>query len=162
MKNIIDITLTAEEQAAMIAAVAGTAGAMPFLRSFSAEQRKALIRIGPRRQSFARLAIEVARQQSEYLPPSVDLTKMERDLALYDALTPVRTQLAVLLQQVTDTQTAAGHDVCEAGLEVYRALRGHAREAGLDAMVSELGRTLRSRPGTSPEPELPEGGGTNP
>jgi hypothetical protein len=146
MKNIINVTLTAEQQAAMNAAVAALAPAMPFLRSFSLEQRKALIRVGPRRQSFARLAVEMARQHGAYLPPTVEVANMERDLALYDALTPVRTQLAVLLQQVTDTQTAAGHDVCEAGLEVYRALRGHAREAGLDAMVAELGVTLRSRP----------------
>lgn len=160
MKNIIDITLTTEQKAGVTAAVAAVATAMPFLRSFSVEQRKALVRIGPRRQSFARLALDIARQQGDYLPPSIDLSSLERDLELYDVLTPVRTQLSTLLQQVIDTQTAAGHDACEAGLEVYRALRGHAREAGLDAVVSDLRVALRRPPGANPE--APEEGGTNP
>jgi hypothetical protein len=153
MKNIIDVTLTAEQQAAMTTAVAALAPAMSFLRTFSPAQRLAMIRVGPRRQSFARLALEGARQHADYLPPSISVAAMERDLALFDALTPVRTQLEVLLQQVKDTQQAASHDACEAGLEVYRALRGHAREAGLDAMVAELGVTLRSRPVVATEPE---------
>ncbi len=164
MKNIIDITISAEQEATVNLATEALVTAMPFLRSFSAAQRKALIQVGPRRRSFARLALEVARLQTNYMPPSVNLGSMERDLALYDLLTPVRTQLMALLQKVKDTQHAASHDACEAGLEVYRALRGHAREAGLDALVAELGLTLRTPPLPLPVPvtEPPAEGGTNP
>ncbi len=160
MRNIIDITLTAEQKAAMSAAVEAVAPAMPFLRSFSLEERKTLFRMGPRRQTFARLALELARQETEYLPGNFNLPGMERDMGLFDTLTPIRAQLAILLQQVTDTQLAAGTDLCVAGLEVYRALRGHARDAGFDTMVAELGLSLRRRPVPAAVPAAPVEGGT--
>ncbi|MGV3532878.1 MAG: hypothetical protein ACO1QR_10950 [Chthoniobacteraceae bacterium] len=159
MKHIIDITLTTEQEAAITDAVAALPTAMPFLHSFSADQRKRLVRMGPRRESFARLALEVAQQHGAYIPSTVEVAKLQRDIGLIDTLTPVKIQLQNLLQQVKDTQAAAAHDACEAGLEVYRALRGHAREAGLDPTVTQLGRALLTRPVPT---EPPAGEGPNP
>ena len=146
MKHIIDITLTTEQEAGITPALAALPTALPFLLSFDDEERKSLIKAGPRRRSFARLALDVARQHGSYIPASVEVAKLERDIAILDLLTPVKIQLQDLLRQVKDTQAAAGHDACEAGLEVYRALRGHAREAGIKETVADLGRALRSTP----------------
>jgi len=159
MKHIIDITLTTEQEAGITAALSALPTSMPFLRSFNDEERKRLIKAGPRRQSFARLALDVARQYGSYIPSSVEVAKLERDIAILDVLAPVKIQLQDLLRQVKDTQAAAGHDACEASLEVYRALRGHAREAGIGETVADLGRALRS----TPAPAVPPAeGGTNP
>ncbi|MGV3533707.1 MAG: hypothetical protein ACO1QR_15165 [Chthoniobacteraceae bacterium] len=146
MKNLIDITLTTEQRAAMNDAAVALKTAMPFLLGFSPEQRKAMFKAGPRRQSFARLALEIGRQKSGFLPANFDLGNIERDLELYDALTPIRLQLAEMLRQVTDTQTAAGRDACEGGLEVYRALKNHGRDASLDPLIAALGDALKRRP----------------
>lgn len=150
MQHIIDVTLTTEQRAAMTTAIAALPAAMPFLQAYSPEQRRAMFKSGPRRQSFARLALEFGRQEEGFLPANFPLDSMERDVALYDALTPVRAQLATLLQQVTDTQMAAGRDACEAGLEVYRALKSHGRHAGLDPLVAALRDSLMRR--SAPEP----------
>ena len=152
MQNLIDITLTTEQRATMNDAVAALPTAMPFLLGFSPEQRKAMFKAGPRRQSFARLALEIGRQTSGFLPANFDLGNIERDLEVYDALTPIRMKLANMLQQVTDTQMAAGRDACEGGLEVYRALKNHGRHASLDPLIAALRDALKRRLEREEEP----------
>ena len=99
MNPQIDITLTAEQTAAINAAVIGLTTAMPFLLGYTPEERRRLQRLGPRRESFARLAVETATQNPDLIPASVDLPGITRDVELHEVLTSVRTSLQQILQQ---------------------------------------------------------------
>ena len=155
MNPQINITLSAEQTAAISAAVTGLNTAMPFLLGYTPEERRRLQRLGPRRESFARLAVETATQNPDLIPASVNLPGLTRDVALHEVLTSVRTQLQQLLQQVEDTQQAAGWDIYNGGLEIYRALKSHGRNRGLGETIAQLKTRLRSAPVKPLEEEKP-------
>ena len=156
MNPQIDITLSAEQTAGITTAISGLTTAMPFLLGYSPEERRRLPRLGPRRESFARLAVETAQQNADLIPASVDLPGLSRDMTLHEVLTGVRTQLQQVLQQVEDTQQAAGCDLYNGSLEIYRALKAHGRNRGLGTTLLQLKTRLR----TAPAPEPAEEGGT--
>ncbi len=151
MNPQIAVTLSAEQVATINTAVTGLATAMPFLLGYTPEERRRLQRLGPRRESFARLAVETAQQNADLIPASVDVTALTRDVALHELLTSVRTQVQQILQQVEDTQQAAGWDIYNGGLEIYRALKAHGRNRGLAATLLQLKTRLRTAPVVTPE-----------
>ena len=155
MNPQIDITLTAEQTAAINAAVTGLATAMPFLLGYTPEERRRLQRLGPRRESFARLAVETAAQNPDLIPASVDLPGLSRDVEVHEVLTSVRTSLQQILQQVEDTQQAAGWDIYNGGLEIYRALKSHGRNRGLGETLVQLKTRLRTAPAKPMDEETP-------
>src|SRR5690606_10721426 len=116
--------------------------------------------LGPRRESFARLAIEAAQQNPTLVPTSISLVEVQRDLELLEVLTSVRTRLQQILQQVEDTHHAAGRDVYAVALEIYGALKNHGRNSGLDDTLRQLKTRLRTPSTTEPEGEAEAGGGT--
>ena len=163
MNPQIDITLSAEQTAAISAAVTGLTTAMPFLLGYTPEERRRLQRLGPRRESFARLAVETATQNPDLIPASVNLVGIIRDVELHEVLTSVRTTLQQILQQVEDTQQAAGWDIYNGGLEIYRALKSHGRNRGLGDTLNQLKtrlRTARVKPLDDETPTTPPA--TNP
>ena len=154
MNAQIDVTLTAEQAAGITTAVAGLTTAMPFLLGYSPEERRRLPHLGPRRESFARLAMETAAQNPDLIPASVGLTALQRDQVLHETMTSVRTQLQQILQQVEDTQQAAGWDLYNGSLEIYRALKSHGRNRGLGDTLLQLKTRLRKVP-SKPEELAP-------
>src|SRR5690606_17918677 len=105
---------------------------------------------------FSRLALEVARQNTVFIPPSVNLDELERDLALHEFLASVRTQFQQLLQQVEDTQHIAGRDLYAGALEIYRALKGHGEGAGLEHAPAGLQVRVGAAPRREEAPTAPE------
>ncbi len=160
MNGKIDVTLTPPEKALIAASLEGAITSMPFLRACTPEERLSLHRLGPRRESFSRLALELARQNLQFIPPSVNVPELERDLELHELLTAVRTQCQQFLQQVEDTQQVAGRDLYAGALEIYRALKGHGSGAGLEQSLAELKSRFRTAPQRDqPQtPELADGG----
>ncbi|MGV3532643.1 MAG: hypothetical protein ACO1QR_09770 [Chthoniobacteraceae bacterium] len=160
MNPQIDITLTTEQKAGITTAIDALPTAMPFLLGYTPEERLRLPRLGPRRESFARLAIETAQQNPTLVPTSISLVEVQRDLELLEVLTSVRTRLQQILQQVDDTHHAAGRDVYAVALEIYGALKNHGRNSGLDDTLRQLKTRLRTPPTTEPEGEAEAGEGT--
>src|SRR5687768_1918424 len=157
MNPQIDITLSAEQTAGITTAISGLTTAMPFLLGYTREERLRLPRLGPRRESFARLAVEAAQQNPTLVPTSIDLAAVERDMDLLEVLTTVRTRLQQILEQVEDTHHAAGRDVYAVALEISGALKNHGRNSGLDETLRQLKTRLRTPP--APEPEEAGSGG---
>src|SRR5690606_12894664 len=129
--------------------------AMPFLLGYTPTERLRLPRLGPRRESFARLAIEAAQQNPTLIPASISLDEVQRDMELLEVLTTVRTRLQQILQQVEDTHHAAGRDVFAVALEIYSALKNHGRNSGLDETLRQLKTRFRTPPAAEGEPEEP-------
>ncbi|MGV3533975.1 MAG: hypothetical protein ACO1QR_16520, partial [Chthoniobacteraceae bacterium] len=101
MTGKIDITLTTAEKTAITAAAQNLSALMPFLQACTPDERQSLHRLGPRRESFSRLALEVARQNTVFIPPSVNLDELERDLALHEFLTSLRTHVFKKVFQIS-------------------------------------------------------------
>ena len=148
----VNITLTAEQQAEVTAAVAAVDDALTWLISVSPTTRKRLLKLGPKSEAFVQEAMSVARDHGNLLPAGLNTADLERDLAIRQLLLPVQQKLETLLQKVKDTSMVAGSDLMQASALVYRSLQSHGHTAGLGTVTASLGRRF-IRQGGTPEPE---------
>jgi len=155
MKDRIDVTLTTEQAAGITTAIAGVGTAMPFLISLSPADRKYMVKPGNASEGFIQGTLELARQNPDLVPALVDLTKLERDLALRDAMAAAEAGLSILVTKVNHTRRLANADLYEGCLDIYHELQRHGNDQGMDAVVAPL-RERFKRKAVVPTDENPE------
>jgi len=136
----IDATLSPEDQAAVLAALATIEEKLPFLIDISIEQRISLPKMGDKSRAFVSKAVEVAAQNPDFLPRSFDVDEMRRHVALFEALQPIALRLTRLQELVDDTQLATGSEAYTDALTVYNYARNSGKGQALDTVVDEMGR----------------------
>ena len=149
----IDITLTAEQVAANVAAMDTLELALPFLVSLTADDRQRLFKLGSRSEGFVAEALSAAVQHPDYVPASVSLVQLQRDIALRQTLLPIVQRARVLYTKLNDTWMLAGADAMQSATAIYRVLRAQRGE-GLDVTVGVLKQ--RFERGTPAAPQEPE------
>ena len=148
----IDITLTTEQIAAVVAAMEALELTVPFLVSLTPDDRLRLFKLGTRSEGFVNEALSAAQQHSDYLPAAIDLPQLQRDLALRQALLPIVQRARVLYTKLNDTWMLAGADAMQSATAIYRVLRAQRGE-GLDVTLNVLKQRFeRSAPVTPEEP----------
>jgi hypothetical protein len=118
---------------------------LPFLTDLTLDERKSLPKMGDKSRSFVERTLELARQDDSFLPRNLDIEAFGKDLALYNALEPLRQRLAKLLELVEDTQILAGSEAYLAALEVYHAAKRTGKGAGLDDLLDRVSTRFASR-----------------
>jgi hypothetical protein len=146
MKDRINIAITAEQAAGAAAAVEAVAEAMPYLITLSVEDRRRMVKAAEGTEGFIRSALELARQNPHLVPSLVDMAKLERDLALREALAPVEAGLTLLATKVNHTRRLANADLFEGCLDIYHECQRHGQDQGLDALVAPLRTYFKRRP----------------
>lgn len=139
-RTSISATLAQKEKDAVLQAIATIKEKLPFLIDLSAEERKALPKMGDKSRAFVGKALEVATQNPEFLPRSFDLEEMRKDVQLFEALYPLLLSLTQLQELVDDTSLAVGSEAYAAALQVYNYAKASGQGAGLDAVVVEMGQ----------------------
>ena len=92
----------------MMTAVATIKEKLPFLIDLTADDRKALPKMGDKSRVFVSKALEVATQNPDFLPRSFDLKELRKDVQLFEAMYPIVVALTQLQELVDDTCFAAG------------------------------------------------------
>ena len=113
---------------------------LDFTVEHSSDQKSRMLRTGTANMAFARLMTKLTREHGGILPQAVDFSALERDLALYDALETVKIKLAPIVENINDTQTAAGADAYQTALKLY----GVAKALDLQGM-EEAQRQMSER-----------------
>jgi hypothetical protein len=149
----ISATLGQADREAVMAAVATIKEKLPFLVDLSVEERKALPKMGDKSRAFVSKALEVAAQNSDFLPRSFDIDEMRKDVDLYEALYPIVLSLAQLQELLDDTHVTVGSEAYAAALQVYHYAKASGKGGGLDVMVEALGQRFarKSRKGKAAE-----------
>lgn len=141
----ISAALTATDRAAVMTAITTIRKTLPFLIDLTADDRKALPKMGDKSRAFVSKALEVATQNPDFLPRSFDLDEMRKDVQLFEAMYPIVVALAQLQELVDDTTMAAGSEAMAAALQVYSYAKASGQGAGLEGMVEELGQRFARR-----------------
>lgn len=76
----ISATLAQADREALLAAVATIKEKLPFLIDLTADERKALPKMGDKSRAFVSKALEVATQNPNFLPRSFDLGELRKDV----------------------------------------------------------------------------------
>ena len=135
----ISAQLSQADRDAVMAAIATIKAKLPFLIDLSAEERKALPKMGDKSRAFVSKAMEVATQNPDFLPRAFDLAELQKDVQLFEALYPVLMSLTQLHDLVDDTCLAVGSEAYAAALQVYTYAKASGQGTGLETAVEELG-----------------------
>lgn len=155
MKNIVSLALTAEDLAAVDAALLVVEERLSGLVSLTPKEVRGLAKMGEKSEVFCRSVLQVLEQNPQVVTPALRLNEAKQDLANLDELRPRLRRLKLLVTRGEDTLLALGADVMSAALEGYALLKVSGRSAGLENQRRELGSTRFDRPGRRPA----EGGG---
>jgi hypothetical protein len=145
-KTPISATLAQTDREVVMAAVATIKEKLPFLIDLTADERKALPKMGDKSRAFVSKALEVATQNPNFLPRSFALEEMRKDVQLFEAMYPIVVALTQLQELVDDTCLAAGSEAYAAALQVYNYAKASGQGGGLDAVVSEMGQRFARKP----------------
>jgi hypothetical protein len=157
-ENRINATLTAADQQAVMTAINTIREKLPFLIDLSPDERRALPKMGDKSRAFVSQALDVATQNSDFLPRSFDVEEMRKDVELVTALQSISTSLTQLQELVEDSYLAAGSEAYMAALAVYNYAQASGKGAALDNLLDAMGQRFarKTRPQTSPPATPPK------
>lgn len=147
--NLISLDITAEQQAAALAALTQLEAALPGLLSLEPDERRKLLWMGDKSEVFCRQTIRVLGDNPQIVPPSLDLAGAQADLQTLDRLRPVLERLSRLHSQLDDTTSALGSDIMDVALDGYGQLKLSGAAHGLDDLRREIGGRF-ARPSRKP------------
>lgn len=151
-QNIISIVISDEQGAALLAAVDQLEKQLADkTHELDADQRRELLKMGVRSETFVRQALVALDKNRQVVPPSLGLDEALIDLRALDVLRPVLQRLEQLTERLRDTEMALGSDLMDTAVEGYGLLKLTGRNQGLDGLLKELGGRFarRSRKATS-------------
>jgi hypothetical protein len=143
IQNKVDSVLVEKEIKEVLDLLDTIRAKLPFLQGVSPYERKHMSKIGRKSQTFTVQALEMASRHPELMPGGLKLDEAERDLSLFDALTPIVQSISELHQLVEDTQMIAGSEAYAAARTAYKAARSFGDNAGMDGVIGEMGLRFR-------------------
>jgi hypothetical protein len=142
--NAISATLSKDDRQAIAQSIATIRERLPFLVDLVGNERSALPKMGDKSRAFVSKALEVASQNSEFLPRSFDVEEMRKDLELYDDLASLMMTLSQLQDLVDDTCLMVGSEAYTAALTVYNYAKTSGQQAnGMEPLVKEMQQRFR-------------------
>jgi hypothetical protein len=152
-QNLLSLQLNTAQLAEVDAALTALETALGGLIALTPDQRRGLVRMGPKSEAFCRQTLTVLGQNPQVIPPSLSLPEAQADLSTIDALRPRLARLQRLTERAEATDEALGSDVMSFALEGYALLKVSGKNQGLEGLRRELsGRFAKGS--RAPEPAL--------
>jgi hypothetical protein len=147
--------LSVEDRDRIMNAIATIQNTMPVLIDLTLEQRKALPKMGDSSIAFVRKALELATQNSDFLPRSFQLDQMQQNLQFWEQMNGVMLALNQLQELMDDTYVAIGSKAYTDALTIYQYAKttNHTGilENSVEAMGQRFARKTRKKKTTTIE-----------
>ena len=153
-QNIASLVIDAETLKAIDGTLATLEKLLEDFIELSAEQRRELLKLGPKSEVFCRETISVMERSPGALPADFDMDAVREDREALDQVRPILSRLRMLVTLAEDTEMALGSDLYKAALEGYR----FARAGGKGAMLDELKAQANPRFGNQGRRRKPSNG----
>lgn len=140
-ENLINLSLSDAQLANVDAALATLEAEFAGLVALSVRQKRSMLRMGERSESFSRQALQVISQNPQMIPANIPVASAVADLKLLDQLRPRIVRMTRLCQRANETDAALGNNVMAVALKSYSLLKLTGRTEG----VEELRRDLSTR-----------------
>jgi hypothetical protein len=144
--NYVSATLSPQDRDQVMVWIASIRDTLPFILDIAPKLKRSMPKMGDKSRAFVQKALEVALQQPDALPRSLDMDELKRDVELFEAIYPIAMAMAQLQADLDDTPAAIGSDAYSAALQVYRHAKAHGDGSGLNAFVDELGQQFERSP----------------
>ena len=133
-QNIASLVIDAETLKAIDGTLTALEKQLEDFIELSAEQRRELLKLGPKSEVFCRETLSVMERSPGALPADFDMDAVREDREALDQVRPILSRLRMLVTLAEDTEMALGSDLYKAALEGYR----FARVGGKGAVLDEL------------------------
>jgi len=137
-QNLISLTLTDADHAAIADALSTLESKLTGLISLSTDERRSLNKMGEKSETFCRRTLVAMSDNAGLIPADVDVAEAQRDLAQLDALRPHIARLTKLLGRAEDSEMALGSDAMVTALEGYALLKVLGKGSGLDSLRKDM------------------------
>ncbi|MGH8076913.1 MAG: hypothetical protein ACREPE_06270 [Lysobacter sp.] len=137
-QNLISLSLSDEQLSAAAAALWALETAFDDLISLDADERRGLLRMGPKSEVFCRQTLSVLAHNPQLIPASLKVSEAQADLLALDRLRPLLDRLQRLAERGKDTEAVLGSDIMDVALEGYGMLKAAGSNEGLDGLRKDL------------------------
>jgi hypothetical protein len=145
VQNLVSGAVTTAQSTAVTTAIGTIRSNVTCLRNLTVEDRRFLPKMGGKSFLFVNQVLQAAKTNSGKLPASFDLPGFDADLALYNALLPLASQITQLNELFDDTLLALGSDLYSESLEAYGYLKAGNTAAGLDELKATMSKRFSVR-----------------
>ena len=153
LQDLISITIAPERLKAIDAALTALEAQLDDFIELSVEQRRELVKLGPRSEVFCRETLSVMERSPGALPADFPMDSVRQDREALDQVRPILSRLRMLVTLAEDTEMALGSDLYKAALAGYR----FAKATGSGAMLDELKMQASPLFKGNPKPRKPDG-----
>ena len=153
LQDLISITIAPERLKAIDAALTALEAQLDDFIELSVEQRRELVKLGPRSEVFCRETLSVMERSPGALPADFPMDSVRQDREALDQVRPILSRLRMLVTLAEDTEMALGSDLYKAALDGYR----FAKATGSGAMLDELKMQASPLFKGNPKPRKPDG-----
>ena len=153
-QNIASLVIDAETLKAIDGTLTTLEKQLEDFIQLSVEQRRELVKLGPRSEVFCRETLSVMERSPGALPADFPMDSVRQDREALDQVRPILSRLRMLVTLAEDTEMALGSDLYKAALEGYR----FARAGGKGAMLDELKAQANPRFGNQGRRRKPSNG----
>lgn len=135
-KNTVSIQIPEAELQTVKEAIATLKTTLsPYLIAISAEERQRIPKMGDGTIPFVEKVMDYAQEDSQFLPPFVDLNELSKDWEVVKRLAPLLRDLQQVESNLNDTVMMAGSEAYVGALGYYNSVKYGARVNVADAKV---------------------------
>jgi len=144
----VSLSFTDAQLAAIDTALTELETQFAGLVGLTADQRRALTKMGNKSEAFCRQTMSLLGQNPQLVPESVRLADSRQLLEALDDLRPRMQRLQRLGERIADTDTAVGSAVMQTALQGYALLKVTGRNQGLEGLRESVGERFARKPRT--------------
>lgn len=135
-KNTVSIQIPEAELQTVKEAIATLKTTLsPYLIAISAEERQRIPKMGDGTIPFVEKVMDYAQEDSQFLPPFIDLNELSKDWEVVKKLAPLLRDLQQVESNLNDTVMMAGSEAYVGALGYYNSVKYGARVNVADAKV---------------------------
>ncbi|AKP49791.1 hypothetical protein [Cyclobacterium amurskyense] len=135
-KNTVSIQIPEAELQTVKEAIATLKTTLsPYLIAISAEERQRIPKMGDGTIPFVEKVMDYAQEDSQFLPPFIDLNELSKDWEVVKRLAPLLRDLQQVESNLNDTVMMAGSEAYVGALGYYNSVKYGARVNVADAKV---------------------------
>ena len=145
-QNLVSLNLTDTQLSVVDQCLTDMEAQLSELIAMNTAQRRSLMRMGDKSETFCRQTLNVLAQNPQIVPPSIRVAEAQADLAALDRLRPRLQRLLRLAERASDTEIALGSDAMVCALQGYALLKVAGKNQGLEALRKDLGSRFAKAP----------------
>ena len=144
--NNLSVTIPQADVDAVKAAFATINSKLPFLISLTIEERKKLLKMGPKSVDFVQGCLRAANNNPTIFPASFSVPEFAKDVNAYLPISELLLLTNSLAEKLNDTAMALGSEGMKQSLDVFDYVKTAAkRTPGLKSVVEELGQRFKEQ-----------------